>query len=238
MSEFIDFGRFSTLTEDKLKEDKELFLIYYANECTILIFPNKLGKDQMNEEYMDKLVKMQIKRVDFTYFMTPFGISYNYLDKEEKEQFKSLFFSYDNIKEFTLKYQKKYIDKCKSILPEKIKDCFNDICFVIYCHIYGNPKIDIIIFIRNIRDYFILDKKKDTFEMLRNDNLFYEIRTKMLAIYPELKREYIKRNVTFEKFLSYIDRDNDYNYKILRDILNNDSKNVQDEYVKLKEKQD
>ena len=69
-------------------------------------------------------------------------MSYNYLNKEEKEEFKKLYMSYENIKTFTLNYQKKYIEKSKNSLPSKISKCFDDICFIIYCHMYDNPKID------------------------------------------------------------------------------------------------
>ena len=41
----------------------------------------------------------------------------------------------------------------------------------------------------------------------------------MLIQYPQLKKEFYGMNTTIEKLLSYIDGDNDYNYKILRDIL-------------------
>ena len=88
--------------------------------------------------------------------------------------------SYENIKTFTLNYQKKYIEKCKNSLSIKISQFFEDICFIIYCHMYGNPKIAIKIFIRNIRDYFILDKQKDIFENLSKKVLFDKIRSNML----------------------------------------------------------
>ena len=62
----------------------------------------------------------------------------------------------------------------------------------------------------------------------------------MFKLYPRLKKDYYGMNTTIEYLLSYIDGDNDYNYKILRDILD---KKKRDEYeeeerIKLKEKQD
>ena len=51
---------------------------------------------------MNNIFQEGIKRVDFAYFMIPFGISHDYLDKEEKEVFKKLFISYENIKKFII----------------------------------------------------------------------------------------------------------------------------------------
>ena len=242
MSNFYDFGRFSEITEEKIKADKELFLMFLVNMCYFLEFPFNLDGIENKEVYLNILLRKgkNINKVDLDFFLKPAGISYNYLNKEEKEQFKKLYMSYENIKIFTLNYQKKYIENCKNSLPSKISKCFEDICFIIYCHVYGNPKIDIKIFIHNIRDYFILEKKKNIFENLRKKVLFDEIRSNMLIQYPQLKKEYLGTNTTMEKLLRYINEDNDYNYKILRDILD---KNMQkededkdDERIKLKEK--
>ena len=237
---FVDFGRFNKMTEEKIKKDKELFSVIFENICFMAKFPFELKEEERNDIFLNNIYQKGIKRVSFSIFMTPFGISYDYLDKEEKEDFKKLFISYENVKKFTLNYQKKYIEKCQKSLPTDIRECFEDICFIIYCHIYGNPKIDAKIFIRNIRDYFILDKEKNIFEILRKKDLFDKIRSKMLKLYPRLKKEYYGMNTTIEYLLSYIDGDNDYNYKILRDILD---KKKRDEYedeerIKLKEKQD
>jgi len=236
MRAFLDFGRFNKMTEEKIKEDKELFYTIFENICLMA----KLNEEKRDDKILNNIFQEGIKRVDFSIFMTPFGISYDYLNKEEKEEFKKLFISYENVKKFTLNYQKNYIEKCKKSLPTDIKECLEDICFIIYCHIYGNPKIDVKIFIRNIRDYFILDKKKDIFEIIRKKDLFDKIKSKMIKLYPRLKKEYYGMNTTIEYLLSYIDGDNDYNYKILRDILD---KKKGDEYedeerIKLKENQD
>ena len=157
---FVDFGRFNKMTEEKIKKDKELFSVIFENICFMAKFPFELKEEERNDIFLNNIYQKGIKRVSFSIFMTPFGISYDYLDKEEKEDFKKLFISYENVKKFTLNYQKKYIEKCQKSLPTDIRECFEDICFIIYCHIYGNPKIEAKIFIRNIRDYFILHNKK------------------------------------------------------------------------------
>ena len=59
---------------------------------------------------------------------------------------------------------------------------------------------------------------------MRNKVLFGKIRSNMLIQYPQLKKEYYGNNTTIEKLLRFIDGDNDYNYKILRDILDKDLK--------------
>ena len=223
---FYDFGRFGEMTEEKIKTDKKLFLMFCTNMCTLIDFRINLEEIENKEVFLNNLIRKETNKnkVDFDTFLKPTGISYNYLNKEEKEQLKKLYITFENIKSFTLDYQKKYIEKCKKSLPSKISKCFDDICFIIYCHRYGNPKIDIKIFIRNIRDYFILDKKKDIFEEFRKKVLFDEIRSDMLIQYPQLKKEYYGNNTTIEKLLRFIDGDNDYNYKILRDILDKDLK--------------
>ena len=208
----------------------------FLNICAITCFPVDIKEEQRNEVYLNSLVQKKIKRFDFSYFMVSFGISYDYLDKEDKEEFRKLFISYENVKKFTLNYQKKYIEKCKKDLPKEINECFGDICFVIYCHIYGNPKIDIKIFIRNIRDYFILDKEKEVFDIYRNNILFDTIRSNMIKIYPKLKKNY-GMNPTIEKLLSYLDGDNDYNYELLKNILNKDL-NKEEEFIPIHEKKD
>ena len=84
-----------------------------------------------------------------------------------------------------------------------------------------------------------MDKKKDIFKEFRKKVLFDEIRSDMLIQYPQLKKEYYGNNTTIEKLLRFIDGDNDYNYKILRDILDKDlkkeDKDEDDEKIKLKE---
>ena len=64
----------------------------------------------------------------------------------------------------------------------------------------------------------------------------------MLKLYPRLKKEYYGMNTTIEYLLSYIDGDNDYNYKILRDILDkkkgDECEDEDEERIKLKENKD
>jgi len=64
----------------------------------------------------------------------------------------------------------------------------------------------------------------------------------MLKLYPRLKKEYYGMNTTIEYLLSYIDGDNDYNYKILRDILDkkkgDEYEDEDEERFKLKENKD
>ena len=78
----------------------------FVSIFTIAKFPLELKEEQKNNIYLNNIFQNGIKRIDFAYFMTPFGISYDYLDKEEKEVFKKLFISYENIKKFIINYQK------------------------------------------------------------------------------------------------------------------------------------
>ena len=204
---FYDFGRFGEMTEEKIKTDKKLFLMFCAEMCAFIDYRINLEEIENKEVFVNNLIRKETNKnkVHFDLFLEPTGISYNYLNKEEKEQLKKLYITFENIKSFTLDYQKKYIEKCKKSLPSKISKCFDDICFIIYCHRYGNPKIDIKIFIRNIRDYFILDKKKDIFKEFRKKVLFDEKRVRRYGRKHFMNCWTIKSEEDIKKVLPYAD---------------------------------
>ena len=113
-----------------------------------------------------------------------------------------------------------------------------DICFTYYNHLYGYLVITINNYIKNIREYFILERYKVIFEEFRNSEILnclchyftwdiYEI---------VLKEKYV--NKYFDKFLSFFDLDNDYNNEKIKAILDNYSTLNQNEYTKLKRKED
>ena len=58
----------------------------------------------------------------------------------------------------------------------------------------------------------------------------------MIDIYPVLKEKYV--NKYFDKFLSFLDPDNDYNNEKIKAILENYSILKQNDYTKLKRKED
>ena len=108
-------------------------------------------------------------------------------------------------------------------------------CFIVYCQTYEKTKIKNNNFIKLIRDYFILDKAKKTLSNLRNQQLFDEVRMKMIEIYPILKDNY-GPNKKLDLFLSYFDEDNDYNNKYLNYILNNYYEKKGNKYMPIEQK--
>jgi len=79
MSNFYDFGRFSEITEEKIKADKELFLMFLVNMCYFLEFPFNLDGIENKEVYLNILLRKgkNINKVDLDFFLNPAGISYN-----------------------------------------------------------------------------------------------------------------------------------------------------------------
>ena len=99
---------------------------------------------------------------------------------------------------------------------------------------FGYPKITINNFIYNIRDYFILERFKIVFDEFRDSEIFNKIKEEMTNIYPVLKDKYV--NKYFDKFLSFIDSNNDYNIEEIKTILDNYSNLKENKYIKLKKK--
>jgi len=79
MSKFYDFGRFSEMTEEKIKADKELFLRLLVNMCVFLYFPLTLDGIENKEVYLNILLRKgkNINKVDLDFFLRATGISYN-----------------------------------------------------------------------------------------------------------------------------------------------------------------
>ena len=127
------------------------------------------------------------------------------------------------------------IDDAKNYLPNETYICLDEKCFIVYCQTYEKTKIKNNNFIKLIRDYFILDKAKKTLSNLRNQQLFDEVRMKMIEIYPILKDNY-GPNKKLDLFLSYFDEDNDYNNKYLNYILNNYYEKKGNKYMPIEQK--
>ena len=127
--------------------------------------------------------------------------------------------------------------KNKKISPPEIKICFDDICFPMFVQMSYGANFESNNFLKFIRDYFLLEGYKKTFEGLRNENLYNNIRKQMINLYPALKEKY-GMNKYLEKFLSYIIVDTDYNFEFVANILNNSKKKLKiDENEPLKYKE-
>ena len=96
--------------------------------------------------------------------------------------------------------------------PDELK------CFISYCYLFKDAKIQKDNFLLLFRDYFLLDLAN--FHNNNRDNkLFNKIRKKMEQIYPIFKNQYGK-NRYLEKLLSYVEENND-NFKNTKKILDN-----------------
>ena len=171
----------------------------------------------------------------FSILLSQFGIKYCLLDNNQKDEFINSDFTYDSIKKLAYEVTENNIKECKKELPEKVYECFDDYCFIMYFQLEGNSKINKSNFLLRIRDYFILDWGKDDYESVRNTKKFEEIRNNMINIYGE----YGKSNPTWEKFMSYFSQNTDYNYDETKEILNNYYKNKKyKDYELVKQKED
>ena len=131
------------------------------------------------------------------------GLSYIILDKKEKEKIRDMEFTYENWKNKSLILMNDYINRNKKISPPEIIICFDDICFPMFVQMSYGTNFESNNFLKFIRDYFLLEGYKETFEGLRNENLYNNIRKQMIDLYPTLKEKY-GMNKYLEKFLSYI----------------------------------
>jgi len=243
-------------TEDLLK-DKELFfeakkaflshiLYYYSFNV------NSLNKEEISQ--MDNLIKKikyenKPKFVEgLSFFLIRFGLLYKCLSKEEKEELFILNYTYEECKKAIAKIYDNFIFNSKKNLPPQVYICFDEKCFIAYCQtICETAVVNKKNFLKLIRNYFILDEEKETYEEYRNQQLFKQIQEKMIKIYPELKNTY-GINRYLDKFFSHLDPENDYNNTYIKNILDqyyNNKKNLinnndvdNNEYTPLKEKSD
>ena len=198
---------------------------------------NKYLKDEFKKE--KKINKDYFFYAINAFLLSQFGIKYCLLNNNQKDEFMNSDFTYDSIKKLAYEVTENNIKDCKKELPEKVYECFDDYCFIMFFQLEDNSKINKSNFLLRIRDYFILDKEKEIYELIRNATKFEEIRNNMINIYGELKEEYGKSNPTWEKFLSYFSEDTDYNYYETTEILNNYYKNKKyKDYKLVKQKED
>ena len=229
----VTFGRIGN--EKNWKDDKK---IYFDNASYLLY---KLSYEKINykrieeenelefNEILNKRIKI-IKKYDLYFldesidlFMDCMGLSFKVLDKKEKEEIRNMEFTYENWKNKSLILMNDYINRNKKICPPEIRICFDDICFPMFVQMSYESNFESNNFLKFIRDYFLLEGYKETFEGLRNENLYNNIRKQMIDLYPTLKEKY-GMNKYLEKFLSYIIVDTDYRFEFVANLLNNYSK--------------
>lgn len=246
---FITFGRFGHIKD--LKKDKEIFLEFLKELVCRLSYDKKLS-EKLDDIELSKILKQIIineqkyfwNAMFYKYiscFMEYMGLSYNTITKEEQKEVLEMDFTYENWKNKSLILFNNYKERCKRICPSDIHFCFDDKYFLIYLQAYKNSEITLNNFLRFIRDYYILEYGKELLEEFFDINEFNINRNKVIKLYPILKENY-GMNRKLEKILSYVDNKNDYNFEIVRNILDNyfarkKNKNIKfddEEKIKLK----
>lgn len=226
----ITFGRFGS--EEDFKKDKELFLAKINHLFNALNYSldNPVNRD--NEQELIEPLKQKIKErnvfsifegsmgISLYIFMKSMGISYYLLTKEEKEKILKMDYTFENWKKKSGTILDAYLKKSKEICPSEIHFCFDDIFFIIYTQTIKQSDFTSKNFLTFIRDYFILEDANGLYDNYRDGKKYNLIREKIIDMYPELKMKY-GRNATLDKFLSFIEPDNDYNHPIVKNILDN-----------------
>ena len=207
--------------------------------------------DRDNEMELIEPIKQKIKEINVVtifgssidlcmdIFVEPMGISYRLLTKKEKEEINKMDFSFDNWKKKSEAILDAYLKKSKEICPPEVHFCFDDIFFAIYVQTSKESNFTLKNFLVFIRDYFILESAGDRYDKYIDKKKFYLIREKVIGIYPELKEKFGRKDA-LGRFLSFFVSDTDYNFEIVKNILDNYNKNKNnnkindDEKIKLK----
>ena len=258
MINFFKLDRSRIYSEKGIEEDKAFFqerkrslygniLFLYEHQKEEFDYEEKEANKYIRDKFKNetnKFKKEYLCNYINGYILYRFGVSYLLFDQNQKDELFKSDLSYESIKKISYDVTENNIKDCKKELPESVHECFNDYCFLMFCQTKKNPKINKSNFLLRIRDYFILDKDKDDFEGIRNETTYENIKTNMKNIYGELKEEY-GMNIYYEKFLSYISDDTDYNYYETTKLLNeyyknkkiNKNNNIKD-YTLIKQKEE
>ena len=244
---YVTFGRFGK--KEQWGKEKEIFL----DELRLLmsrITKNGENKElyaKSNETELAKTLKQMLAKKDYddfwfyeaiSDFMFRLGLSYDILTKSEKKEIFEMDFTYDNWKKKSEILYNNYLMKCKKNCPKKIHFCLNYTIFVI--NVLSNYDCELTLnnFLRFIRDFFILEKDVSDYEKFIDMEEFNNLKKRVIEIYPELKEKYGANRTLEKNFLYFFDKYNDYNYEIMRNILDNyyknkNNKNNDDEKIKL-----
>ncbi len=258
MAQFIliTFGQFEKFTtKEDFQLDKENFIHAKKTLLCYLLHEYTNYKFMKQEEFlqMDTVLKANINKENFNKkefkekienglqcFLNFFGLSYDLLSDEQKNELLTIDLTYKNCKKLFLKIINEYIKNMKEMWPDELGICYEEKGFISYCHLFKEAKIKKDNFLPFIRDYFLLDFANFPFGNYRDNKLFDKIRKEMEQIYPIFKEQYGK-NRYLEKLLSYVEENNDYNFEITRKILDDyydKKKKNESKYISLKQKED
>lgn len=254
----ITFGNIKELSEEDIEiEKKNFYELKLDILCHLLYGPGPQSKSLMTKEdisNLDNLLKIKLvpkendkgkQYFERKCFLYKFGLSYEFLDDDEKDKLSTMEYSYENFKIFVSKNYKRLTEDFKKKCRSNIWICFEDKCFIAYCQ-FNEIEINERNLTNFIKDYFILNKEDKRYGKYRENKTFEKIRQEIIYVYPSLKDEY-GRNRYLDKFLSFLEPDNDYNYKFLRNLLDDYYKKKSDEkkeyykenkYLPLKQNED
>ena len=115
--------------------------------------------------------------------------------------------------------------KCIKNCPKEIYFCLKYIIFVTNVFSNYNSELTMNNFLRFIRDFFILENDICDYKKFIDIEEFNNFKKRVIKIYPELKEKYGANRTLEKNFLCYFDEYNDYNYEIMKNILDNYYKN-------------
>ena len=247
--DMIYFGRYGPVEDTKI--EKKLFMERLNYLFHSLAFNDT--KEYNEKEIVDVLrIKLKERVTDSIYntatgvfsdFLISMGLSYYILSPEEKKEILEMDYTYDNWKIKSQELIESFNIRIKNAFPKMLWFCLEDKYFILHIRICYDIDFKINNFIIFIRDYFILDKSIEFILENRECQLFYDIKKKVYAIYPEVKEKY-GMNRILEKICSFFWTDSDYHHEKTKEILDNYYKNKRknkmddDEAVGLKDKQD
>ena len=237
MSCLVTFEFFKKFNEEEKQKEKDNF--YRRKQillCTLLYdiaYMDLLTENDISN--MDELI--EIKRNDkntgkdtiklaYETFIASFGLSYQLINNEEKNEFSKMKLNYENCKKFALKIYDKYIDDSKKNTPKEFHFCFKDRAFASFCHL-NTIIINTNNILKYLKKYYFFDKGKWAFEEYRDNRVFNEVKNELMSIYPKIKEKY-GSNRYLDIFLRFFDEENDYNNPLIKDLL--------DKYYKEKHK--
>ena len=249
----ISFGRFGHVKDKEKEKEKFLEFLNVLISCltgTIGDTNEKTYKEVEIIKPLKEIINRQENsyfnltyRECFSRFLQTMGLSYYNLTQKEKEEILEMDFTYENWEKKSLELINNFIRRIKNLCPHEVWFCFDDIGFVFHIQIIYETEFKLSNLVVYIRDYFILDYSADYIMEYRNPEKYNEMKRKVIEIYPIIKERY-GINKVFEKILSYIRIDTDYNYEETKNILDNyynkkNNNNIEnDELIKFKDKQD
>lgn len=230
MTYFVTFGYFKIFNEEEKKTEKENFfiakkcllstLLYEITDMTLLTENDISNMDKLIEiKKNDKNLDKDAIKLGYVVFMASFGLSYELLNQDEKNELSKIELNYENCQNLVFKIYNKYIDDSKENTPKELHFCFKDRSFVSFCHVFDHiiKKSNIVDLIKK---YYFFDLGKDMYEEYRDNEIFMEVKNKLIKQYPTIKENY-GSNRYLDIFLRCFDKYNDYNNPFLKDLLDN-----------------